>query len=171
MGNYTQISDKPIIVSRTQDKTSKAGRKSELAYQVAKKGRELKTDMEAIVLQNQAASAGSGNGASNRTLGGFRSWVQTNDDLGSGGSSGSISNGLPTAATNGTQRAFTKAILDSVILNTHNSGGNADVFMCSTYVKTVFSTFLDDANIVPVRKNMSGGGQATLVAAADKLAA
>lgn len=167
VGNYTQISDKPIIVSRTQDKTSKAGRKSELAYQVAKKGRELKTDMEAIVLQNQAASAGSGNGASNRTLGGFRSWVQTNDDLGSGGSSGSISNGLPTAATNGTQRAFTKAILDSVILNTHNSGGNADVFMCSTYVKTVFSTFLDDANIVPVRKNMSGGGQATLVAAAD----
>lgn len=166
VGNYTQISDKAIIVSRTQDKTSKAGRKSELAYQVAKKGRELKTDMEAIVLSNQAASAGSGNAASNRTLAGFRAWLATNDDMGSGGSSGSFSNGIQGAATNGTQRAFTKAILDSVILSTHNAGGNADVFMCSTYVKTVFSTILDDANVVPLRKDVKSG-QATIVAAAD----
>lgn len=166
VGNYTQISDKPIIVSRTQDKTSKAGRKSELAYQVAKKGRELKTDMEAIVLSNQAASAGSGNAATNRTAAGFRAWIATNDDMGSGGSSGSFSNGIQGAATNGTQRAFTKAILDSVILSTHNAGGNADVFMCSTYVKTVFSTILDDANVVPLRKEIKSG-QATIVAAAD----
>jgi hypothetical protein len=54
VGNYTQISDKRIIISRTQDKTSKAGRKSELAREVAKKGVELRIDMEAIVLSNQA---------------------------------------------------------------------------------------------------------------------
>jgi hypothetical protein len=47
LGNYTQISDKRIIISRTQDKTSKAGRKSELAREVAKKGVELRIDMEA----------------------------------------------------------------------------------------------------------------------------
>src|SRR5262245_7423959 len=29
VGNYAQISDKKIVISRTQDKTSKAGRKSE----------------------------------------------------------------------------------------------------------------------------------------------
>jgi hypothetical protein len=50
VGNYTQISDKKIIISRTQDKTSKAGRKSELAREVAKKGVELRIDMEAITL-------------------------------------------------------------------------------------------------------------------------
>jgi len=72
VGNYTQISDKKIIISRTQDKTSKAGRKSELAREVAKKGVELRIDMEAICLSNQASSAGSGNGATNRQLGGFR---------------------------------------------------------------------------------------------------
>ena len=59
VGNYTQISDKKIIISRTQDKTSKAGRKSELAREVAKKGVELRIDMESIVLSNQASSAGS----------------------------------------------------------------------------------------------------------------
>lgn len=166
VGNYTQISDKTLLVSRTQDKTSKAGRKSELAYQVAKKGRELKTDMEAICLSNQAASAGSGNGATNRTLAGFRAWIATNDSLGSGGASGTFSNGIQGAATNGTQRAFSKAILDEVILSTHNAGGNGDVFMLSTYAKTVFSTFLDDANVVPLRREVKKG-QATIVAAAD----
>src|SRR4051812_36037800 len=66
VGNYSQISDKKIIISRTQDKTSKAGRKSELAREVAKKGVELRIDMESIVLSNQASLAGSGNAATNR---------------------------------------------------------------------------------------------------------
>src|ERR1043166_8045684 len=57
VGNYTQISDKKIIISRTQDRTSKAGRKSELAREVAKKGVELRIDMEVICLSNQASLA------------------------------------------------------------------------------------------------------------------
>lgn len=166
VGNYTQISEKSIIISRTQDKTDKAGRKSELAREVAKKGMELRIDMEVILLSNQASSAGSGNGATNRKLGGFRAWLTTNDDLGAGGSSGSFSAGIVNAATNGTQRAMTKAQLDSVILSTTNAGGEADVLMLSNYNKTVFSRFLDDADVVPLRKELKGG-QATIVAAAD----
>src|SRR5687768_14850552 len=37
IGNYCQISDKTILISRTLDKTSKAGRKSEVAREVGKK--------------------------------------------------------------------------------------------------------------------------------------
>ena len=166
VGNYTQISEKPIIVSRTQDNTDKAGRKSELAREVAKKGMELRIDMESILLSNQAASAGTGNGATNRTAAGMRAWLTTNDSLGSGGSSGSFSNGIQGAATNGTQRAFTKALLDDTILSTTNAGGEADVLMLSNYNKTVFSRILDDADVVPLRKELKGG-QATIVAAAD----
>ena len=44
--------------------------------------------MEVILLSNQASSAGSGNGATNRNLGGLRAWLSTNDSLGGGGSSG-----------------------------------------------------------------------------------
>lgn len=166
VGNYCQISEKSAIVSRTQNNTSKAGRKVEIAREVTKKSRELKTDMEVTMLSNQAASAGSGNGATNRQSAGFRAWIATNDNMDAGGSSGTFSNGIQGAATNGTQRAFTKAILDSVILSTYNAGGNPDIFMCSPYVKTVFSRILDDADVVPLRKEVTKG-QATIVAAAD----
>lgn len=168
VGNYTQISDKRFIVSRTQDKTDKAGRKSELAYQTAKTGRELKTDMEVILLSNQASSAGTGNGATNRTTGGLRAWIATNDDI-NGGSSGGFNTGTSVvdAASNGTQRAFTKALMDSTILNVYNAGGSPTTWMVSPYVKTVFSTFLDDANIVPMRQNVSQRGKRALIASAE----
>lgn len=167
VGNYTQISDKKIIISRTQDKTSKAGRKSELAREVAKKGVELRIDMEAICLSNQASSAGSGNGATNRKLGGFRAWIATNDSI--AGSSGGFnsSTGVVDAATNGSQRAFTKTILDSVILSSYNAGGMPKVLMLSPYVKTVFSTFMADSNVAPQRYETPPSDQTTIVAAAD----
>lgn len=52
LGNYTQISRKDVIISGTLEVLDKAGRKSELSYQLAKKGAELKRDMEAILLHN-----------------------------------------------------------------------------------------------------------------------
>lgn len=169
VGNYTQISDKRIIISRTQDKTSKAGRKSELAREIAKKGVELRIDQEVISLSNQASSAGSGNAATNRKLGGFRAWLSTNDDLGATGASGGFnsSTGVVDAATNGNQRAFTKTLLDGVILSTYNAGGNPDVAMLSPYNKQVYSRFMDDADVVPNRKEANGKKQVTLIAAAD----
>jgi hypothetical protein len=166
VGNYTQISEKSFLISRTQENTDKAGRKSELAREVAKKSTELKIDMEVIALSNQAASAGSGNGATNRKLAGFRAWLATNDSLGATGSSGSFSNGIQGAATNGTQRAMTKALMDDVVLSTANAGGKAKVYMMSNYNKTVASRFLDDADVVPLRKEV-GKGAATIVGAAD----
>jgi len=166
IGNYAQISEKSFLISRTQDNTDKAGRKSELARETAKKSTELKIDMEVICLSNQAASAGSGNGASNRTSAGLRAWLATNDDLGSGGSSGSFSNGIQGAATNGTQRAMTKALFDGVVLSVANAGGEANVAMMSNYNKTVASRWLDDADVVSLRKEV-GKGAADIVGAAD----
>jgi hypothetical protein len=169
VGNYTQISDKKILISRTLDKTSKAGRKSELAREIAKKGVELRTDMEVICLSNQASSAGSGNGATNRKLGGFRAWLATNDNMDGGGTSGGFNSGtgIVDAASNGSQRALTKAILDAVILSAYNAGGSPKTFMLSPYVKTVFSTFMSDTNVALQRFAASDKGQTTIVAAAD----
>src|SRR5690348_5322777 len=58
VGNYCQISEKSFIISATQDETDKAGRKSEVARELAKKGVELRTDIEVTALANQASSAG-----------------------------------------------------------------------------------------------------------------
>ena len=169
VGNYTQISEKSIIISRTQDRTSKAGRKSELAREVAKKGVELRIDMEAITLSNQASTAGTGNGATNRKLGGMRAWLASNDSMDAGGSSGGFnsSTSVVNAATNGTQRAFTKAILDAVILSSYNAGGSPKTLMLSPYAKTVFSTFMSDTNVALQRYEAPSKGQTTIVAAAD----
>lgn len=166
IGNYTQISEKSYQISRTQENTSKAGRKSELARETGKKTTELKIDMEVITLSNQASSAGSGNGATNRLSAGFRAWLTTNDDLGAGGASGSFAAGIQSAATNGTQRAVTKTLIDSVMLSTTNAGGEPTVCMLSNYNKTVVSRFLDDADIVPLRKDI-GPGPAKIVGAVD----
>lgn len=169
VGNYSQISQKTFLISGTLEEVVKAGRTSELAYQTAKKGKELKIDQEVTLLSNQASSAGSGDGATNRTLGGLRAWLATNDSIGGGGSSGgyNTSTNVVDAATNGTQRAFTKALFDEVILSTYNAGGSPKVLMVSPYVKTVFSTLLDAADIVPSQRNMTGDAPTTLVAAAD----
>src|SRR3954463_5565827 len=56
VGNYCQISDKTAIVAGTVEALSKAGRASEMAYQLAKRSAELKRDMETMALGNIAAS-------------------------------------------------------------------------------------------------------------------
>lgn len=169
VGNYTQIADKTFIISRTQDQTNKAGRKSEVSREVGRKGLELRQDMEVQMLSNTASDAGSGNGATTRVSGGFRAWLANNDQLGSGGASGGYNSGtgVVDAATNGTQRAFTKAILDSMILDTYNAGGSPSVLMVSPYVKTVFSSFINSSGTAEFRYATGKGKKNKIIAAAD----
>src|ERR1043166_6289986 len=51
--NVTQLSTKTAIVSGTLEEVSEAGRKSELAREMAKRMAELKLDIEAAALSNQ----------------------------------------------------------------------------------------------------------------------
>ena len=53
IGNYHQISDKVPRVAGTQRAVEHAGRDDELDYQVMLKGKELKRDIETILLANQ----------------------------------------------------------------------------------------------------------------------
>src|SRR3546814_5816842 len=56
--NYCQISRKDVVITGTQEVVDKAGRDSEMAYQPAKRGKELKRDMESTLLANQGEVAG-----------------------------------------------------------------------------------------------------------------
>ena len=47
VGNYTQLFDAVAVVTSTQEKINKAGRSSEMRYQISKKMTELKRDLEA----------------------------------------------------------------------------------------------------------------------------
>ncbi|MEP7454298.1 DUF5309 domain-containing protein [Phyllobacterium sp. SB3] len=166
VGNYTQISEKVISVTRTQDKTLKAGRKSELKRELQKKGKELKRDMELALLSNKASVAGAAGTA--RQLGGFAAWLETNTNRGATGTDGGFNSGtgIVDAAGAGTQRAFIKTQLDDVLMQTFVAGGNPTTVMLSPYAKTVFSGF---SGIADLRSNQGQGSksQLTIFAGAD----
>lgn len=139
VGNRTQISNASVVISRTQESVKKAGRSSELAYQITKKTKELKRDIEAILTQNQASAAG--NSTTARKTGSLEAWFATNVSRGASGSSGGFSPGAVAAATDGTQRAFTESLLKSVAQTVYSAGGDADTLMVGPAQKQVVSTF------------------------------
>jgi len=138
VGNYTQIMDKTVVITGTQESVDKAGRASELAYQIAKKSKELKRDIEATLLANQAKVAGDASTA--RKFGSISSWIATNDNFAGDGSSPSPVDGSD-ARTDGTQRALTEDQLKSVIKGTWNAGGSPSVIMVGPFNKQKISGF------------------------------
>jgi hypothetical protein len=141
VGNYTQISRKPVLIAGTLEAVDKAGRASELKYQSIKAGKELKKDQEAIMLSNQASVAGSNSVA--RKLGGLAAWLTSNVSRGATGANGGYNTGtgLVVAATNGTQRAFTETLMKTAWQSAYVNGGNPRIAMMPVGQKSVFSSF------------------------------
>jgi hypothetical protein len=164
---YAQISWKTGIVAETLDVVDKAGREKELTYQRLKRGVELRRDIEYVMLINQASVAG--NDTTARKTAGFPAWLTSNDSRGATGSDGGYNSGtgVVDAATNGTQRAFTKAILDTIHESAFKNGGDPTTLMLSPYLKTVFATFMSDANVAEFRYAAQKSGKNTIVATAD----
>lgn len=143
VGNRLQISDKTLTVSGTQEVVQKAGRVSEVAYNMDKKMRSLKRDMDTAVLANQASVTG--DDSTPRRLGGAASWFTSNVDRGANGSSGGFSNGNTSAATNGTQRPLTESMLKTVIRSAIDNGGEPTVILANSFNRQVISGFAGNA--------------------------
>tara|TARA_Y100000593_G_scaffold84791_1_gene160842 strand:+ start:153 stop:1100 length:948 start_codon:yes stop_codon:yes gene_type:complete len=138
VGNYTQIADKTVVITGTQEVVNHAGRKSELAYQIAKKGKELKRDMESQLTSNTAQVAG--NSTTARKSAGLGAWIATNDVLGTGSAASPTGNGT-NARTDGTQRALLESHLKTAVQNCWSEGGNPSSVMVGPFNKTVISGF------------------------------
>ena len=138
IGNYTQIMDKTVVTTGTQEAVDKAGRASELAYQIAKKSKELKRDIESTLLTNQPRAVGDATTA--RTFASIGAWIATNDSLGATGTSPTAVDGSD-ARNDGTQRALTEDLLKTVIKGTWVSGGSPSVIMCGPFNKQKISGF------------------------------
>ena len=168
IGNYTQVSRKTLILSGTLESVDKAGRRSELAYQLAKRSAELKRDMESIMLTNQAAAAGSaGVSTALRKTGSLLAFLKTNTNKGSGGADPSYStspNATRTDAASGDQRTFTEVILKDVIQQVWTEGGTPKILMVGPVNKQRVSGF---QGIAQIRKDVPGRGPAVIIGAAD----
>ena len=138
-GNRTQVSRKEVIIAGTQDAVNKAGRKSEMVYQLQKKSKELKRDIEFVLCSNQAPVTG--NSTTAPQLRPLCGWYATNDSRGATGADGTTS----TAATDGTQRAFTETLLQDGMQNCWQQGGNPTVALMGPKQKRVASAFTGGA--------------------------
>ena len=141
--NKTQISDKVVQVSVTDDVVDKAGRSTETAYQLAKASAEIKRDMESILLSDQAQSAGSS--STPRKLGGLGSWITTN-----------------TADTAGAD--ITEDMLKEAVLKAYTEGGEPSMLLVSPANKQVVSTF---AGIAEQRYQAPKSSPTTIIGSAD----
>ena len=157
--NYAQISTKEIIISDTQEVVNKAGRNSEIAYQIAKKGKELRRDMEAICLANQAA-----NGVGTRTTGSMLAFIKSNTNMGGTGADPDYATLPDDTRTDGTQRAFTETLLKDVIQKCWVAGANPKMVMVGPFNKQALSGFV---GIAEQRYQAPSSGQTRIVAAAD----
>ena len=165
LGNYTQISRKDVIISGTLESVDKAGRRSELSYQMAKRSAELKRDMETTMLANQGAAAGSTSAA--RKTGALLAFLKTNTDKGAGGGDPvytTIPEAARTDSTSGDLRAFSETLLKNVIQKVWTEGGNPDVVMAGPVNKQNLSLM---KGIAAQRFNAQGQKPSTIIGAAD----
>lgn len=141
--NYCQISYKTTVVSGTQDAVSKAGRTKEMVYQLMKRAKELKRDMEYTLLNNQTPVGSGANSTTARALASLPSWYSTNSSRGATGAAATgASTSAPTAvAGDGTQRPLNESLLKTVLQSCWTSGGDVDLIMSGPFNKQVISSF------------------------------
>ena len=164
VGNRTQISDKTASVSGTNEAVDQAGRSDEMAFQLVTKGKELKRDLEKQLLSNKASIAGSATVA--RQSAGFLAWLETNTSRGAGGSDGGFSAGVVSAATNGTLRNFTEALLKVVQQSAFSEGGKPTMLFMDGNLKQTFSGF-GGISATRVDQRVDENKQTSIIGAAD----
>jgi hypothetical protein len=146
--NVTQLSDKAATVSSRAQAVTTAGRADEMDYQMLKRGKELKRDVETQLLSNRPKVTGNDTTAPESA--GIGAWIGTNDVFASDGGSPSPITGAD-ARTDGTVRAFTEDQLKAVLLLCFNEGGNPGVLMVGGFNRQVASSFSTGrTNVQPV---------------------
>ena len=160
----TQIYREGWIVSKSQEAIDNAGSVEKIAEQKMKSAVHVRKDIELSIVSNTASVGGA-----TRVTGGLPSWLTSNVSRGATGSNGGYSSGsgLTVAETPGTQRAFTKTLLDTVAQSCYVNGGNVKSLVVSPYVKSVFVTFMSDSNVASFRYVTDSGAQNSIVANAD----
>lgn len=166
LSNYTQIAKKTVMVSGTADAVRKYGRAEEFAYQVTKKGKELKRDMEYALVRNQASSAG-GSGTA-RSSAGVESMIAGNRYLTNGtGTTPGYAAGVWAAPTDGTSTAMTEGDLVSALELAWTDGGEPSTLMTNTTLKKKIGTFAGVSSYAGVSINQGRMAQGVIVGGVD----
>ena len=185
MGNYTQINGKTIAVSGTRRAIDQAGVADEYAYQLKKRGTELRRDVEfdLILAYNVSQpgatgqSSGSATGYDARTFGGYQAWINQGESLETNLALGgnviykngwaqpaTVADGraIPRTAATGTGTAAPRnplalSDIDLAMQRIYQNGGKANKLMLSPKLRRDFSDLMvTDSG---VRRNIDMDGK------------
>jgi hypothetical protein len=143
LGNYTQINSKVITVTGTKRAVDQAGVADEYAYQLKKRGVEMKRDQEFDLVHAWKSSSGSGT----RTFGGYQSWVNfnvvnaltTQNEYTAPTNRGAGVAGTFTTVTDADKNPLQLSQVDSLMQTIYEEGGKATRLMLSPANRRAFS--------------------------------
>lgn len=146
LGNTCQILEKNARVTGTQEAVDKAGRNKEMAYQVAKRLKELKRDLESSLLANQIRVVG--NDSTARRMAGLPTFLTVSSRGPGAGTAGADpvgADGTAAATDANAQRAFIESQLQAVHQELWTEGADPTLLMVGPHNRTVASTFTGGA--------------------------
>ena len=129
--NQTQISKKVVEVTGTHETVNNAGKKSEMAHQLAKASKEIKRDMEGSLLADNAAAAG--NASTARETRGAANFITTN---------------VTDAGTSGSHAAIVEADVLAVAESTWNAGGEPSTILLGATNKKLITAMSGRADAI-----------------------
>lgn len=165
-GQRMQILKKTVSVSGSTEAVKRAGVTGEMAYQLKKRGRELKRDLEKAVTGNQGTTSGSTTTAA--TMAGLESYITTVEYAGAQGgattpgySSGSVGVPVDPTATATLAESMVKALQRSL----YDNGSGADCLVVGPFNKQQASQNL--TGIATLQRDIGMNQKAAVLATFD----
>ena len=187
--NFTQISATQVRSSGTAEAVDFAGRKSTQAYQLAKRAKEMKRDMETMLLDYTLKNIGASGTA--RQTASVGTWMGTpvvgtstvidgsNDGSDAARLTGLANLGLGSVGPDGTTDptdpagatfAVTLAGINATVSRIWDLGGTPDTMLCNSTVKaTISSSTVGGAVVAAPRNDIGSKNNITAVNAVDVL--
>ena len=146
VGNHSQISVECIATSHRADASDTIGYAKQLAYELTKGQQNVRRDVEAIALYNQASDPGTS--TSPGKTGGLPSWIETTVMNGTAGGY-DHGTGKTTEASPGAAAPLSFQDVKDAVMGVYKQGAESTTLMSSPEVISSLSTYLfgNDARI------------------------
>ena len=165
LGNYAQINGKTIAVSGTRRAIDQAGVADEYAYQLKKRGTELRRDLERDLVHSYQVAGGSGN----RKFGGYQSFI--NDATGAfhgATASGTVVHNNAEWSTSASYSNITTSTAPSGTTGNDAVGSGRARFVPNDDSTTTVNLSLSDIDSV-MQRIYQEGGKATKIMVSPKI--
>lgn len=150
LNNTTQISARDATVAGSQEAANNAGKRSEMAHQMALVSKALKRDMESILCSEQARVAGNDSGTARKTRA-LEHWLTTNVSYGATGAN-PVSE--TAALSDGTLRTLTETMFNDRLEAAYTAGAEPSIALVGPSIKRKISTFTGrSGSQIPVSKS------------------